>query len=438
MADDADNNLKHREISMKFGAAICFSISVSLVFLGTKAFAGGIMLYETGTPEVGLAAAGWAARAQDASTVLTNPAGMTRLAGDELLVGTQLLYADIGFETGFATFGGDDGGNPVGFFPGLSTYYSHSVSDRLKMGAALYGNFGLALDYNDGWAGRYHFQEGTLLGITLAPTVAYKATEALSVGGAVNMMFGIFSNTVAVNNIDPGLADGELELSDNQWGFGANLGLMYEVGDATRLGIQYTSEIELDFADTVEFSGLGPGLTAALIATGRLDTRIALDITVPQTVMVSLFHQTTPSLAVLANVGWQDWSEYGRVGVEVSSQSDRSLTLERDYDDSYHAAIGLQYDLRGPWLMSCGVAFDSGIVDDDTRTADLPNGDSWRFSLGGRYSVSESMDIGLGYTLLLMGDLDMNLDGGPLSGDTSGSFEDTSMHFFAVSFRKAF
>ena len=44
-----------------------------------SAQAGGLLLYEFGTAEPGLAAAGYAARAQDASTAFTNPAGMTRL-----------------------------------------------------------------------------------------------------------------------------------------------------------------------------------------------------------------------------------------------------------------------------------------------------------------------------------------------------------------------
>ena len=48
--------------------------------------AGGIILYELGTPDVGRASAGWAARAGDAATLFTNPAGMSRLPGQELLV----------------------------------------------------------------------------------------------------------------------------------------------------------------------------------------------------------------------------------------------------------------------------------------------------------------------------------------------------------------
>ena len=46
-----------------------------------------LMLYEVGTEDVGLASAGYTARAQDASTVFTNPAGMTRLDGTQSTLG---------------------------------------------------------------------------------------------------------------------------------------------------------------------------------------------------------------------------------------------------------------------------------------------------------------------------------------------------------------
>src|ERR1700687_258169 len=51
------------------------------------AWSAGIMLYEQGTPDVGLASAGQGARAQDAGTVFTNPAGMTQLKDSQLLTG---------------------------------------------------------------------------------------------------------------------------------------------------------------------------------------------------------------------------------------------------------------------------------------------------------------------------------------------------------------
>lgn len=59
--------------------------------------ASGLQLYEIATPDVGLASAGWAARAQDASTLFKNPAGMSLLDGATLQTGLQLTYGDVAF-----------------------------------------------------------------------------------------------------------------------------------------------------------------------------------------------------------------------------------------------------------------------------------------------------------------------------------------------------
>lgn len=418
------------------------------VFLGftlltttaSSAFAGGITMYETGTPEVGLAAAGWAARAQDAATVYTNPAGMTRLAGDEIMAAGQVLYGYNGFSTaGRTTVSGGGGENPVGLFPGGSFYYSHSYSDRLKMGFALYGNFGLALDYGKTWAGRYHFEKGAVLGLTFAPTIAYKLTDKLSLGAALNIVYGYFSTTVGINNPFPTAADGQLKVDDSDIALGGNFGLLYEFSDATRVGIQYTPETKLDFSDAdPEFSGLGPLMTAGLGKSGLLTSTLDLTMKIPQTAMASFYHRLSPAWAILGNLGWQDWSEYGKVGVKVESEDTTSLTVDQDYDDTYHFALGTQYDTGSDWLLSCGFAYDTGMVDDSTRTPDVPIGATCRFSVGGQYRLKENMLLGLGYTLLWEGDLDMNLEGGPLTGVVSGTYDNTNIQYFAVNLKWTF
>ncbi len=81
-----------------------FSVAVLITLLVcSPAFAGGLYLYEMGTPDVGLPAAGYAARAQDPSTVFTNPAGMTRLDRSELQIGIQPLYANTQFNPNSST-----------------------------------------------------------------------------------------------------------------------------------------------------------------------------------------------------------------------------------------------------------------------------------------------------------------------------------------------
>ena len=91
----------------------------------SAAHAGGIQLWEIGTPDVGLAAAGWSARAQDAATLFKNPAGMNQLEVPQLEVVLQLGYCQFGFEAGNGTtVPRNNGGNPLGLIPGGSLFWA--------------------------------------------------------------------------------------------------------------------------------------------------------------------------------------------------------------------------------------------------------------------------------------------------------------------------
>jgi hypothetical protein len=63
-----------------------FIVGWSLVAAAGTSRAARIALYETGAPDLGTASAGWAAMAADASTVATNPAGMTSLDRTLLMI----------------------------------------------------------------------------------------------------------------------------------------------------------------------------------------------------------------------------------------------------------------------------------------------------------------------------------------------------------------
>ena len=124
-----------------------------------QAQAGGLYLYELGTPDVGAASAGWAARAQDAATVFTNPAGMTRLETSELLVGVQPLYLDVEFSPDANTTTSGKDGDASTWLPSGGLYYVHNLMPKLKFGVSASGYFGLGLDYENNWVGRYYVQE---------------------------------------------------------------------------------------------------------------------------------------------------------------------------------------------------------------------------------------------------------------------------------------
>ena len=417
---------------------MCRSIAVALAGLiasPSVALAGGLFLYEVGTPDTGLASAGWAARAEDSATILTNPAGMTRLDEDDLLVGLQALYVDIGLTPDANTTStGGDGGNPIGWFPGGGLFWVHPTSDRVRVGLAVTGNFGLGLDYDDDWAGRYHVQDATLLGVSVLPAIAWKVSDTVSVGAALNATYGVFDTKVAVNNpLSP--ADGSLQVDDAVWGFGGNVGVLCESDDDTRFGLTYTSPVKLDFGAVPEFSDLSPGLSFALGLAGLLDAEIDLSVTVPQTVMASFVHGVGGRWSLLGNVGWQGWSGFGKVDVAVDSDNPTSLTVDLNFQDTWHAALGAQANNPSGWSFDFGAAYDSSCVEDADRSVALPLGATWRFGFGARRKLTETLDLGLAYELGWLGALPVDQQRGPLTGRIAGTYEDGAMHFRSASLR---
>ncbi|MGB5750397.1 MAG: outer membrane protein transport protein [Desulfobacterales bacterium] len=391
--------------------------------------AGGLYLYELGTPDMGAAAAGWSARAQDAATVFTNPAGMTRLKNSELLVGVQPLYLHAQFSPDADTTTSGSDGDASAWLPAGGLYYVHNLMPKLKIGVSAVGYFGLGLEYENDWVGRYYVQEIKLQAVGIQPAVAYRVTDWLSLGVGVVALYGVLEEKAAVKNIGPNRPDGRLKIEDSDWTYQVNLGVLTEPRKGTRFGLTYLSEGDLEFKDQPDFGNLGPGLETALRAKGLLDADIKVEFTMPQAIMFSAYQELTDHLALMGNLGWQDWSEFGQVGVAVTSEDTSSLTIDRNYKDTWHVAVGAQYRVAEPWLLTAGVAYDSSMVDDEDRTPDLPLGEMWRFGLGARCDWSKKLALGVGYTFLWSGDLDMDVNRGPLAGRVSGTYENTSMNF---------
>ncbi len=445
---------------MKTLKRIIFAVLMALFAFTGVVHAGGLIAYEVGTADVGLASAGYNVRAQDASTVFTNPAGMTRLEGTQILAAGQLDYGRTKFSIGPGTssaLGTESGGNAFGsngWFLGGGGFFSYSVSPKLKIGFAMTGNFGAPLDYDDNWAGRYYVQEATLLGISFLPSIAYKVTDKLSLGASLNAMYGTYKNQVAINIPDalrPGHlvpihraeTDARLKLEDETWGWGVNLGLLYEFTPGTRLGFTWNSQVNLDFSAQAEFSNLGQ-LGNTLQNAGLLNPNIEVGIKVPQQLMLSVFHQVNPQWAVLGSVGWQQWSKFGQVELGIDNTANpKNLTTTLDFKDTWHFAAGAQYRVSEPLLLNFGIAYDSGCQGTSNVSPLLPVGSAWRFGVGAQHQPSKSFFWGLGAEYLYSGTLDTNLKSAvPVKlggrGDLAGSFNDIWTLFLGVYFNWKF
>ncbi|NOR24566.1 MAG: hypothetical protein GQ542_09265 [Desulforhopalus sp.] len=400
--------------------------------------AAGLWLYEQATPDMGSASAGRAALAMDASTASVNPAGMTRLDRSQMLAGFQALYVDTRFDTDFAEFGGGDGGNAGGWVPAGSFSYVHNVSPDFRLGVSVASFFGLGLDYGKSWAGRYYVEKAEFLTVGINPGFGYRVNEQWSVGAGISVVNSNLEQKTAIRNLGPNQPDGRLRLEDDDWGVGYNLGVLYELSDKTRFGLTYRSEIDFEYKDTATLSGLEPPLNGIAEIVGLAGSKVDMEMKLPQAVMFSAYHKVTDQLAVLGNIGWQEWSSFGESSISLASETTTDLTVDRNFNDTWHFALGFQYELELPLLLSMGIAYDESPVSDGDRTPDMPLDRQWRYAAGLQYDISDDITVGCAYELLDAGDAAIDQNRGALAGELVGDYSSNYIHFFNVNLIRRF
>ncbi|MCF8578860.1 outer membrane protein transport protein [Enterobacter ludwigii] len=357
-------------------------LSTGLVFSSVSQ-ASALYFYEIGTEDTALAGAGQAARAQDASTIVTNPAGMTRLPEHMFTGGLQALGGNIDYQLDNDRL--QSPGNVMKLTPNASAFYSQKVNESLYAGIGLYGNYGLGIDYGN-WAGERLIKKSTMVAMTLSPSLAWKLSDRVSVGGSVNLNYGFLSLTRTVDGDDH-------DDKDHDWAMSYRLGLLMQLTEQTRAGITWNSKAEYDF--NVNGKARFPNLPNV-----EYNLPISAQVRAPQQLMLSLVHDINTQWSVMGDLGWQDWSQFGAPQVTVSGNT---LDKTNRMKDTWHTALGVQYRPTPQWRLNAGVAFDSSPYRNQSDVAmTLPTGDEWRFGTGAQYQLTPASNIGFAVEYLHM------------------------------------
>ncbi|MAB80757.1 MAG: hypothetical protein CMJ89_15520 [Planctomycetes bacterium] len=366
---------------------------------------------------MGLSAAGAGARARDAATAYTNPAGMTLLEGDHYLFGGYGIVVIQEFEidpsgTMSDPPGSTDGGGRTeALLPGLGSYVVKQIDEDWRLGLAINAPFVGGSQYDDTWVGRAFVVESNLLGLNFEPSVAYRLDERWSIGLGVNVLYATFESKRRAST-DP--AAPTVTLDANDVGFGLTLSTMFELRPQTRLGLVYRSPIDLELEGDFD-DGAG----------GKVDA--GLEFTLPQGASLSMREEVSSNLSVLADAGWTDWSVFSDQATTIGGST---LELNRHWEDTWRIGVGAEYRLGERWLLQTGIGYDSSAVPDQRLLPDIPFQDSWRYSVGSQYSFG-SWSLGLSYTFMDRGNPNIDSVALPPTGTVvlDGEFETSTRHF---------
>ncbi|MFC3443167.1 OmpP1/FadL family transporter [Sphingobium rhizovicinum] len=365
------------------------------------AFAGGFYLQEQSPIEIGRALSGGAAAGDDPSTIYFNPAAMTQLQGIQVSAGGSALmasahqtnrgsYRSIPGSTVRVPISGNDGGQPFeSVIPIPSFYTSAQVSDRLWVGLGVNAPFGLKLEYDDGFFGRYDSLYTDLKTYNIQPSAAYKLTDNLSIGGGVDVQYVKATLTNALPQLSPLVpTDGFASLKGDDWSVGWNAGLFYTTGD-TNFGVHYRSGVSHKLQGTQLVSGLvGP------IAAGNGEFDASAPLNLPDIVTVSMMHKLTPNLRAMLTGKWYNWSRFK--GIAVTSATG-TTNKELDYRDSYSVSVGGEYDVSPALTLRAGTMFDRSPTNPQHLTTRVPDGDRVWLTGGATFNISSAAALNLSY-----------------------------------------
>jgi long-chain fatty acid transport protein len=198
-------------------------LTVSLgLAIATAAQASGFSLIESNADGQGSACAGSAAVAENASTLFFNPAGMTRLPGRQLVASLHAIDVSVRFDDGnpATADGGDAGG--LSLVPNL--YYAMPITASLWFGLGINVPFGLKTEYDPNWVGKVQGIKSEMKTVNINPAVAWRLNDKLSLGLGLNAMY----IEAELTSFVPAPA-GTLTIRGDDWGYGYNAGLLYEV-----------------------------------------------------------------------------------------------------------------------------------------------------------------------------------------------------------------
>lgn len=424
-------------VARRFGLVTAASAPVLLVALLTgmlamprAAGASGFALLEQSALLQGTSYAGTAALAADASTVYYNPAGMSRITNWSFSQSGYLVAIQTELQDATATnFGqpvtGPNGSDSAGAgtnSPVGSTAFAKRLTPELVAGFALTVPFGLQFEYGGDSIARYVATKSKLTTYNLSPSLAWEPIPGLSIGAGFDAILA----DVALNQKlqPPGFDELNVRLAADDWTFGWNAGLLWEINEDSRIGFAYRSRLTFGLEGTAD-------VTPNPLFDNKQKARATT--TFPDMWTVSGVTTVAPGWQLLGDLQWTHWSLIQDIAVKFAPEGeglggtvlpDQKLTF--NFRNTFRGALGVQHFFDENWTFRGGVGFDQSPVTNTNRTARLPDSNRVLLSVGIGYALTEYMDVDVGYTHIFLpweAKLDQVGTGTTLTGEYESSVD---------------
>jgi long-chain fatty acid transport protein len=407
---------------------------IGVVALGVPpvAEAGSFALNEQSVSGLGIAYAGGAAQAEDASTLFFNPAGIVWLDQGELQLAGHVLIPSATFTNegsrynlpgtpfnGLPISGGNDGDAGVTHvLPNIyitQPVFRNTSWGDLTVGLGVTVPFALETDYSPGWVGRYQALRSKLTTFDIQPTVAFRR-DWISMGAGLDIQYASARLTQAIDfglaaqpplaqffaalppflrgptqlaylnaGFFPGGRDGVSEVhGDDDWSVGFNIGALVEYmkGDEQsflqdgKFGVSFRSAIDHTIEGPADFRRVplifAPGAPVQFPIPGLFQSIFFNQSASAQLDLPNILHVSAYQRfdRQFAVMGDINWTEWSRLQ-EVKIVFSNPATPETVLPIKYQDTV--RASIGGEWYAKKDLTLRLGFAYDETpiRSAEL-------------------------------------------------------------------
>ncbi|QFI39210.1 long-chain fatty acid transporter [Moritella marina ATCC 15381] len=378
------------------------ALAVTALLAASQVHAAGFQVSEHSASGLGRAFAGEAAIGDDAASLARNPALMATFDKAQLSVVGSYVTPEIDVTSTTPGLDTNDVA-PAQAVPAM--YYIQPINEKVAVGLAIYSNYGTGTEYPDDYAAGAIAGTTHIVSVNFNPNISYRLNEQLSVGAGVSLVYATaelernvgYTGTLLPQDTNAATMEGD------GYGFGWNVGALYEINKNNRLGISYKSkvktELEGDYKGTSTSAASRGDTTAGALSpfVGQKTVDGTLDINLPSILEVSGYHKLTDKFAVSYSWMYTTWSDFGDIEAKGAECNDITgagpgtcLVKKEDFNNSSRYAIGGEYYLSEAFTLRAGYALDEQAGE---ATLSIPDTDRHWYTAGVTYKASQALSF---------------------------------------------
>lgn len=278
-------------------------------------------------------------------------------------------------------------------------------NDKLALGIGTDSPFGLLNKYKSSDPSvHYTGWKNWLKMYTIKPTVAYKITDKISIGGGP-MWYRIydFGGMQAYPNSlagGAGTLDGQIRLntSGNHWGW--QLGTLIKLTEKHRIGYYFRSPVVVKTSGLAKVEG-----SAYYGGNGTFETGVHTKVSLPMNMTWAYAYQPNKKTHYEADFTWSHWSTYKRqhfANDPTSSTSDNNIldnirATEKDWNDSFGLQLGASHKLTKKLTLRGGSWFYWTPVPKTSFIPAVADANHMAVSIGASYDINKHLTADLCY-----------------------------------------